>query len=137
MSIIAKRLAKSELEFDHTDDYLRMYIIMVKELEMGSGKLAAQAAHIAQETILITPAHIIDEYRGNGMGTKLMLKGKRKDIYHIAELAAHQGIICGIGCDRGHILPPHFDGNPVITGIGLMMTKEQSKEYTKRFTFVK
>ena len=135
MSVIAKRLAAAELGFDHKDDYLRMYIIMVKELEMSPGKLSAQAAHIAQETILLTPEHIIAEYRGNGMGTKLMLKGKRKDIYHISELATNQGIICGIGCDRGHILPPHFDGSPVITGIGLLMTKAQSKEYIKRFSF--
>lgn len=136
MSVIANLIAQAHLEFDHTDDYLRMYIIMVKELEMEPGKLAAQAAHIAQETILIAPDSVVNEYRGNGMGTKLMLKGKRKDIYQIAELATSQGIICGIGCDRGHILLPHFDGSPVITGIGLLMTKAQSQPYIKRFSFI-
>lgn len=136
MSIIQNRLKHASEEIEHLDDYLRMYIILVKELEMSPGKMAAQSAHIAQETILLADADTVATYRGNGMGTKLVMRGARNKVFQIAEIAHNNNIICGIGCDRGHIILPHFDGSPTITGIGLLMTREQSHDYIKYFSFI-
>lgn len=137
MGIIEDRLAAALIPFEEKDDYLRMYIIMNKDLSMSNGKLAAQAGHIAQETILLAPPHIKDEYRGSGMGTKLMMYGKLKDICKIAQQASDDGKIIGIGCDRGHIMLPYFTGEPVITGIGIILYGSESKPYIKRFSMIK
>jgi len=113
-----------------------------KDLAMPAGKLAAQAGHAytdalvhAQET---DPSR--DElYRSKGIGgSKVTMYAKNQNaLIKAYELAKDADIPCALIVDQHHILPPYFDGNPVITALGLgPCTQKESRFITKRFNCV-
>lgn len=116
-----------------------MYAIVRKDLEMPAGKLSAQTGHAYTDSLL--EAHNIDpdlvsRYRTPGVGgSKVTLKAKSE--HHLIRAyneCLELGVPCAIVVDREHVLPPHFDGSPIITALGIgPCTKGQIQSITKRF----
>lgn len=70
------------------------------------------------------------------MGTNVCLKSK--SLHHL-ERAFHEAKAAEIPCaliqDSGHILPPYFDGSPIITALGLgPCSRDQIHFITKKFS---
>jgi PTH2 family peptidyl-tRNA hydrolase len=105
---------------------------------MPPGKLASQAGHAYLNSFLTSQQErpdITDFYQRDGIGTKLCLEAKNQDAllkaYHAVQAA---GIPCSLIIDEHHVLPPHFDGSPIITALGIgPARKHEVHQITKRF----
>ena len=105
---------------------------------MPPGKLAAQAGHAFLGAIEASPADRRASYLADSPGTKVVLIAPTVDhlLWASGELA-----VLGLGQflveDSGHILPPHFDGNPIITALGFgPATRDEIRRITRRFDLV-
>lgn len=105
------------------DPTLRLYAIVRDDLEMPPGKLAAQAGHAfldAFEQCKEADPERAERYQANPPGTKIVLRARNTE--HIEKLyynALCEGLPCALILDEHHIMPPHFDGNPIITALGI------------------
>ncbi|HEX7814561.1 aminoacyl-tRNA hydrolase [Dyella sp.] len=101
---------------------LNMYVIYRADLKIIPSKLAAQCGHAfvnAYEKAALERPRITSTYRGTGEGTKIVAYAKSlvrlvrayRDLQQAA-LPHH------IAIDRGHRLPPHFTGEPIVTAPG-------------------
>ncbi len=110
---------------------------------MSPGKLASQAGHAfcdsLKEAEKTHPTNV-ENYRNEGLGgSKITLEAKNQNqllrAYNEALLA---GIPCSIVVDKNHIMPPHFNGEPIITALGIgPCTQSEIKHITKRYQCVK
>jgi peptidyl-tRNA hydrolase len=121
-----------------SDPTLRLYAIARGDLEMTPGKLAAQAGHAyldafnkARDKI----PKIAEEYLSDSHGTKVcLLSAGLHDLMQTYEAAMQAGIPCALIVDSGHVMPPHFDGSPIITALGLgPVTREQIGNLTNKY----
>jgi PTH2 family peptidyl-tRNA hydrolase len=116
-----------------------LYAIIRGDLDMPPGKAAAQCGHAFLDTFLKahaeTPSHAT-EYLGDRHGTKCVLKAKNlNQLLRAKEEAERAGLPCALITDSGHILPPHFDGNPIITALGIGPARRSDIHHiTKRFS---
>jgi peptidyl-tRNA hydrolase len=123
------------------DPTLRLYAIVRGDLFMPPGKLAAQAGHAFLDAYLASldarPA-CAHAYRADGHGTKIALRAHSLDDLLSAEsMARRAGIPAALVTDSGHILPPHFDGSPIVTALGLGPAKRSEvRRITRRFALV-
>lgn len=121
---------------------MNMYAIYDASLEMPPGKLASQCGHAfvnAYEKALQDVPARIPEYKGTGNGTKIVMYAKNRHqlIRAYRELIA-AGVPCDLTIDRGDVLPPHFDGSPIITAIGFgPVYADEVKDITKRYSLAK
>ena len=109
---------------------------------MSPGKLAAQAGHAFLDSFLASAEsrpQYAHAYRGDSHGTKVTLSSPDLDQLLRAEaLARSEGIPCALITDSGHVLPPHFDGSPVITALGLGPAwRSEVRHITRRFALVR
>lgn len=110
---------------------------------MTPGKLASQACHAAKNCVLLaqkTNPELLEAYQGTEfIGTQIILEAKNEDVLLRAYDAAREaGLICSLIVDKHHIMPPYFDGNPIVTALGIgPCTREQAHQITKRFGVVK
>lgn len=91
---------------------------------MPPGKLAAQASHAARLSLLhylqANPQHAADFRRLNSCGSAIVLAAPSlNDLERVADKAAHQGLPWALFEDSGHVLPPFFDGSPIITALAI------------------
>ena len=103
---------------------------------MSAGKIASQACHAYLYAFLQcqdTNPQIVREYLKDLPGTKVCLKSKSLDALLRAKTEAEtSGIPCSLIIDSG--CPNFFDGQPIITAIGLGPANEsQIKHITRRF----
>lgn len=104
------------------DPTLRLYAIVRADLEMPAGKLAAQAGHAYLEAYLTALREIPDlalAYAADPPGTKVVLAAN--SLAHLERLASKaeaSRVPYTLITDSGHILPPHFDGRPIVTALG-------------------
>jgi peptidyl-tRNA hydrolase len=109
---------------------------------MTTGKLASQACHAAKNVAIIaqqSEPDLLRTYQGlDFIGTQIILKAKNEAaILKAYEAAKDAGIICSLIVDQHHVMLPHFDGNPIITALGIgPCTREQANHITKRFEMV-
>lgn len=127
-----------------TDNYkaLNMYALFRADLEMSPGKMAAQAGHafdICHDKAKLLRPEITAQYKGTGNGTKICMYAKNLgQLIRAYRDCQASNIPCELIIDRGHILPPHFDGNPIITCLGIGPAyKEEIAHITKRYTMIK
>ena len=127
-----------------TTDYrpLNMYAIYRADLEMPPGKLQAQVGHaftMAYEDALNENPQRCAQYKGSGNGTKVTMYAKNlHQLLRAYRDMLNKGIPCALIIDRGHVLPPHFDGSPVITALGIGPAYREDIESTlKRYTLAK
>ncbi|MBW3243240.1 peptidyl-tRNA hydrolase [Epibacterium sp. DP7N7-1] len=94
---------------------------------MSEGKSNAQAGHAYVDSLLLSLSHentdiraAAERYAALTPGTKICLDGgsleRLEQLSYELDLAGipHVRII-----DQGHVEPPHFDGSPVLTAIGV------------------
>lgn len=129
------------------EPYYYMYSILRTDIEMLTGKLLSQSGHTfgdALKAAYLKRPEIFKVYREwcnnhqdafNG-GAKVNMKAKNSaQLVKAYNLARRAGIPCAIVVDRGHIHPPHFNGQLIITGLGIgPCTQEEAQHITKRFT---
>lgn len=100
-----------------------MYAVVRRDLEMPPGKLAAQAGHAFLGAFLLSsadPSPAFRRYRELSPGTKIVLQARdRKRLLTIQQRLEEAGLSVYRVIDQGHVLPPHFDGSPICTAIGL------------------
>lgn len=106
---------------------------------MPPGKLAAQAGHAylgAFRAAMRLRPTIADDYDRDSNGTKICLRAKNEQqILRAYEEARAAGLPCELIIDQHHILPPHFDGRPIITALGIgPARKAESWPILKRFS---
>lgn len=108
---------------------------------MPAGKLAAQAGHAFLEAFLTaqgaSPASAA-LYAADPPGTKVVLTSRG---LHDLLAAQHEldrlGIPHALITDSGHILPPHFDGQPIVTALGFgPATRGEVGRLTRRYALV-
>jgi PTH2 family peptidyl-tRNA hydrolase len=90
---------------------------------MPAGKMAAQAGHAFLESYLASrrigrPSRAL-LYSRNSPGTKVVLEANLPKLLRIYEQAKAAGLPCALIEDSGHILPPDFNGEPIITALGI------------------
>lgn len=86
---------------------------------MTAGKAASQAGHAFLDSFLTAPSEFTKAYLADG-GTKIVLSCPDEqslcDLYYKARMAK---IPCAMVVESEHIMPPSFDGSPVVTAIGI------------------
>lgn len=119
-----------------------MYAILRGDLNMSPGKSASQAGHafklLTKQIITEHPA-LAAEYFSDGLGTNVVLQAKNQfQLERAFREAKAAGISAELIIDSGHIMPPYFDGKPIITALGIgPATRDQIKQITKRFNCLK
>jgi peptidyl-tRNA hydrolase, PTH2 family len=106
------------------------------DLGMSPGKIASQAGHAYLGAFLNcqeSSPHLLTDYLKSFPGTKVCLKASNLDALLRAEAEAlHCRIPCALITDSG--CANFFNGQPIITAIGLGPAKENEiKHITRRF----
>jgi peptidyl-tRNA hydrolase len=105
---------------------------------MTSGKAASQAGHAFLDSFLTATPDLTAAYIADG-GTKIVLTvpGERElcDLFYKAKKAK---LPCAMVVEETHVMPPHFDGSPVVTAIGIgPLPRNQAKQITKGLRLLK
>lgn len=123
------------------DPTLRLYAVVRGDLEMPPGKMAAQSGHAFLEAYLKSARENNESaqaYAADPPGTKVVLCAS--SLEHIKEIERRAnilGITTSLITDSGHVLPPHFDGGPVVTALGFgPATREEVRRITKGLALV-
>jgi peptidyl-tRNA hydrolase len=107
---------------------------------MPTGKCCAQAGHAYTDALYDASDRRPDLFRAyRGGGSKVTLKARHLDDLLKAQAAIlAAGIPCALVTDEHHVLPPHFDGSPIVTALGVgPCTKAEARPYLKKFPTVK
>ena len=115
------------------DNTLRLYAIVRGDIEMSTGKIVSQAGHAFLEAFLRSSNQ--EEYRSDGIGTKVTLQSKSLDDLLWAQYVCEQmGLSHALIEDSGQVMPPDFDGSPIITALGIgPIKRDDVKKLTKKF----
>jgi PTH2 family peptidyl-tRNA hydrolase len=112
------------------------------DLFMSPGKLSAQSGHAYLNTYLNALKDTPDAaqaYQADGLGTKVCLVATSEyRLLRAYEDAKAAGLPCSLIIDQHHVLPPHFDGSPIITALGIgPARRDDVRHITKRFSLLK
>lgn len=138
-----ENLGLSPEEFEEKSNSLRIYSIIRGDLKMTPGKMASQAAHASKNCLLkaaLNDPILASTYQGNDfIGTQIILEAKNEDAIRKAyEAANDENLITNLVIDSGHVMLPHFTGDPIVTALGIgPCTREQAHKITKKFGVVK
>jgi peptidyl-tRNA hydrolase len=105
---------------------------------MTPGKAASQAGHAFLDSFLTAPPDLARAYLDDG-GTKIVLSipDERRlcDLYYQARMAK---LPCAMVVESNHVMPPVFDGSPIVTAIGIgPIAREQAKPLLRRLRLMK
>ncbi|ETX13341.1 hypothetical protein OCH239_10890 [Roseivivax halodurans JCM 10272] len=106
---------------------MRLYAVLRGDLIMSEGKSNAQAGHAYVDALLLSLTDPDPEIRARAEayaalrpGTKICLDGGgHARLERLADRFEATGIPCARIVDQGHVEPPHFDGSPVLTALGV------------------
>jgi PTH2 family peptidyl-tRNA hydrolase len=108
---------------------------------MSSGKLCSQAGHAFVDTY--EQCRIRDPVRAETYlearhGTKVVLAVPNEEMLRaIQSQVLSTGLPCALIEDSGHVMPPHFDGSPVVTALGIgPALRNEIHPITKRLALV-
>lgn len=123
-----------------TAEPLYMYAVLRGDLDMPRGKAAAQAGHAFTDALfaaLLSQPDDAARYRDEG-GPKAVVEARGlREIERAHEAARAAGLPCALVVDWGHVLPPHFDGSPIVTALGIgPCTKAAARPVTRKFASV-
>jgi PTH2 family peptidyl-tRNA hydrolase len=113
-----------------------LYAIVRGDLHMPAGKMSAQAGHAFLEAFQHANSELQHDYRhDHSIGTKIVLQSKSlNDLLWAEQQCFLQKIPHALIVDSGHVMPPYFDGTPVVTALGIGPVKRGSIDLiTKRF----
>lgn len=119
----------------------RLYAIVRGDLHMPPGKLAAQAGHAFMGAFREANAAWGNtravQYDIDPPGTKIVLVAKHQtDLEWAYARAQRDGIPCSLITDSGHVLPPHFDGSPVMTAVGIGPVQKDELPWLAEYSLV-
>ena len=108
---------------------------------MTTGKAISQGGHafkLLTKHVLENDPTLAAAYFADGMGTNVVLKSKNLNQLERAHRdAMAAGLPCVLIDDEGHIMPPHFDGNPITTALGIGPCKRADIHHiSKKFSLV-
>lgn len=87
---------------------------------MSPGKMASQAGHAFCDSILSAPSNVMWSYQADGHGTKVVLAAPDEGTLQRAYVMARDlHLPCALVVDSGHVMPPFFDGSPIVTALGI------------------
>jgi peptidyl-tRNA hydrolase len=114
---------KSASKKDNIED-LFTYVLVRDDLQMTAGKLAAQATHASRLSLLKylkqNPTYADDFINNNHCGSTVVLSGKNLfSLLKAREQAIKLDLPCALFTDSGHIFPPHFNGDPIVTALAI------------------
>jgi PTH2 family peptidyl-tRNA hydrolase len=117
---------------------LRAYAIIRDDLAMSPGKMAAQAAHAFYAAIDIARARDPTRHAEYQNGTKVVLTvPDLPSLERIYRLGQDAGLPVSWIVDQHHILPPHFDGSPIATAVGIgPVTRTECDRITRHLPLV-
>ncbi len=127
-----------EARFEPPDtDPLRLYAIARRDIEMSPLKLAAQMGHAfcdALATAHTTHPELVQAYRDSGRhGVKVCLSAKNIGaLMRAYDDATKAGLPCALIIDQHHICPPSFNGEPIITALGIGPARRAQIEHITR-----
>lgn len=109
---------------------------------MNAGKIASQAGHAylnAYLRALQDSPDVAADYQRSGIGTKICLAAPTLDhLLRAHSLARERGLPCSLIVDEHHVMPPHFDGSPIVTALGIGPARRQDIHHiTRKFPLVK
>ena len=105
---------------------------------MPIGKICAMSGHafkISTKNLILNHSDLAENYFSDGLGTNVCLVASTTEkLLRAYDQAKSLDIPCCLIVDSGHILLPHFTGDPIITAIGIgPATKAQVYDITRRF----
>ena len=96
-----------------------MYALLRRDLHMTAGKACSQAGHAFVDSLASSPPAIAAKYAADG-GTKVVLTvDDEEQLRAVHRLAVRVGMPCALVVESGHVMPPTFDGTPIITALGI------------------
>jgi len=105
---------------------------------MPAGKLSAQAGHAFTDALCDALDHDperFQSYRRDGIGgskVTLLVKNEYALRRAYAEAIA-AGLPAALITDSGHVMPPHFDGSPIVTALGIgPCRRDECRHITKK-----
>jgi peptidyl-tRNA hydrolase len=102
------------------DPTLRLYAIVRGDLEMTAGKLSSQSGHAFLDAFIAAKPDLQARYQEYGHGTKVVLVAYSTDsIMEARDAAVRLNLPHALVIDSGHIMPPHFTGEPILTALGI------------------
>ena len=121
------------------EESLYTYVIIRDDLKMPVGNAVSQGIHASRLSMLHFlkrfPERADEFIELNSCGSVAVVKGKNlqalQRAYEEAQLA---NLPCAIFSDSGHILPPHFLGDPVTSALSIgPAPREAMRRITKKF----
>lgn len=108
---------------------------------MSPGKAASQAGHafkmVTYQNLKTNPKNF-ERYLDNSIGTNVCLVAKNLDqILKVQKECEELNIPTYLIEDSGHIHPPHFDGSPIITALGVGPIFDNFPHSLKRLSIYK
>src|SRR6185369_11144474 len=109
-----------------------MYAVLRTDLQMTAGKAASQAGHAFLEAYQSATAQAQRAYNDDG-GTKIVLtvpdERELCDLFYKAKMAR---LPCSMVVEQDHVMPPHFNGQPIVTAVGIgPMERSAARALTK------
>lgn len=134
-----RKRTMAEFSADHRP--MTIYAIYRNDIYMDKHKLGAQLGHafdLCAVAAKESDPELLSRYRGTGNGKKTVMRAS--DLNKLQRgwrEARAAGLPCFVVIDRSHVYPPDFDGEPIITAIGIGPVYEDvARDITKRFTMI-
>lgn len=114
------------------------------DLDMPAGKLASQAAHASRLSFLKYLQSLPDDQRTqaietfitlNSCGSAITVRAKNlAQMFAARDAAEAAGLPWALFSDSGHVMPPHFTGEPIITALAIgPAPRSEIRPITKKF----
>jgi len=104
---------------------LKQAIVIRTDLEMGKGKLCAQAAHASLSAYKKAPPKLRDEWERSGMKKIVLKVNSESGLFQYFQECQRAGIPCALIQDAGHTQIP--SGSPTCFGAGPWAADEVDK----------
>lgn len=86
---------------------------------MTAGKAASQAGHAFLDSFLNSPLYHRQAYLAAG-GTKIVLAvADEQQLCEVFRQARMAKLPCAMVVEENHVMPPCFDGSPIVTAVGI------------------
>lgn len=143
----ANQTTSSQIDEFIQEDKLYTFMIERGDLQMPAGKLASQAIHASRLSLLKYLNSMPRDQRDeairlfidlNTCGSAIALRAKNLDqLIKARDAAIDAGLPWALFSDSGHILPPHFTGEPIITALAIGPSQRHKiHPITKKFRCV-
>ena len=136
---VSKTASAAGYETTILEEDLYSYAIVRGDLGMDSGKLASQASHARCLSLLkfihANPSRLKEFVDLNSCGTVAILEARNEfSLERASREAEAAGLPWALFTDSGHVMPPHFDGSPIVTALAIgPASRADMRHITKRF----